>query len=291
MHGSPFLVIINKTLKFEGDSRMIKAIMCDVDGTLLNSQGVVSPYTIEQIKKIKAQGMLFGLATGRDVHSVKKQLNRWGIDGLVDAIVGTGGAEIADFQLNVEKSSYPLEGKVIRQVIEHYQDLDVNFAIPWQGELYSPKDDEYIRKLSEADHIPYHVVDYHEFLNEPRPKVMIVCDPARMGAVIARSHTFTVPKTKSAGLITASILFEYMDPRVSKTEGLKEFMTLHGLTMDELCTFGDADNDYDMTVNAKIGVVMANGSEKTKSAADYITDDHDHDGIGRFIAEHFLNHS
>ena len=33
----------------------IKAIMCDVDGTLLNSQGVVSPYTIEQIKKIKAQ--------------------------------------------------------------------------------------------------------------------------------------------------------------------------------------------------------------------------------------------
>ena len=119
MHGSPFLVIINKTVKFEGDSRMIKAIMCDVDGTLLNSQGVVSPYTIEQIKKIKAQGMLFGLATGRDVHSVKKQLNRWGIDGLVDAIVGTGGAEIADFQLNVEKSSYPLEGKVIRQVIEH----------------------------------------------------------------------------------------------------------------------------------------------------------------------------
>ena len=46
----------------------IKAIMCDVDGTLLNSQGVVSPYTIEQIKKIKAQGVLFGLATGRDVH-------------------------------------------------------------------------------------------------------------------------------------------------------------------------------------------------------------------------------
>ena len=60
MHGSPFLVIINKTLKFEGDSRMIKAIMCDVDGTLLNSQGVVSPYTIEQIKKVKAQGESMG---------------------------------------------------------------------------------------------------------------------------------------------------------------------------------------------------------------------------------------
>ncbi|MFR0980719.1 MAG: HAD family hydrolase, partial [Holdemania filiformis] len=134
----------------------IKAIMCDVDGTLLNSQGVVSPYTIEQIKRIKAQGVLFGLATGRDVHSVKNQLERWGIGGLVDAIVGTGGAEIADFQLNVEKSSFPLDGDVIRQVIRHYEDLDVNFAIPWQGELYAPKDDRLIQRLSRVDHIPYH---------------------------------------------------------------------------------------------------------------------------------------
>ncbi|MFQ9072956.1 MAG: HAD hydrolase family protein [Faecalibacillus faecis] len=31
-----------------------------------------------------------------------------------------------------------------------------------------------------------------------------------------------------------------------------------------LITFGDADNDYDMTLNAGIGVVMANGSEKQR---------------------------
>mgnify|MGYP003376396526 CR=1 FL=1 len=240
----------------------IKAIMCDVDGTLLNSQGVVSPYTIEQIKRIKVQGVLFGLATGRDVHSVKNQLERWGIGGLADAIVGT-----VDFQLNVEKSSFPLDGDVIRQVIRHYEDLDVNFAIPWQGELYAPKDDRHIRRLSQVDHILYHVVDYDEFLNQPRPKVMIVCEPETMELVVARSHTFTVPKTKSAGLITASVLFEYMDPRISKAQGLKEIMALHGFTMDELCTFGDADNDYDMTVNAGLGVVMA---------------------IGKFIAEHLL---
>lgn len=97
-----------------------------------------------------------------------------------------GGAEIADFQLNVEKSSFPLDGDVIRQVIRHYEDLDVNFAIPWQGELYAPKDDRLIQRLSRVDHIPYHVVDYDEFLNQPRPKVMIVCDPETMERVVAR---------------------------------------------------------------------------------------------------------
>ena len=31
----------------------IKAIMCDVDGTLLTDDGVVSPFTIEMIKEKK----------------------------------------------------------------------------------------------------------------------------------------------------------------------------------------------------------------------------------------------
>ena len=44
-------------------------------------------------------------------------------------------------------------------------------------------------------------------------------------------------------------------------------------------TFGDADNGYDMILNAGVGVVMANGSDKTKSVADYITDDVNEDGL------------
>ena len=58
--------------------------------------------------------------------------------------------------------------------------------------------------------------------------------------------------------------------------------------MADLCSFGDADNDYDMTLNAGVGVVMENGSDKTKSVADYICDDNDSDGIGKFIEEYIL---
>lgn len=74
-----------------------------------------------------------------------------------------------------------------------------------------------------------------------------------------------------------------MDPRVSKTAGLIEILKLHHIDLKEIVTFGDADNVYDMTLHAGVGVVMANGSDKTKSLADYITDDNDHDGIEKFI--------
>ena len=75
----------------------IKAIMCDVDGTLLTNQGVVSPKTIEAIKKARNRGILFGLSTGRDVNSVKTLFNEWGIEGLVDSIVGRVGDKFCVF--------------------------------------------------------------------------------------------------------------------------------------------------------------------------------------------------
>ena len=74
-----------------------------------------------------------------------------------------------------------------------------------------------------------------------------------------------------------------------KTAGLIEILKLHDIDIKDILTFGDADNDYDMTLNAGIGVVMANGSEKTKSVADYITDDNDHDGIGNYIEKYVLH--
>lgn len=266
----------------------IKAIMCDVDGTLLTSDGVVSPRTVEAIKKAKEKGILFGLSTGRDVNSVKNLLKEWGIDGLVDSIVGTGGAEIYDYVLNVDTQSYPLAGELIQEIITHFVDMDVNFAIPWEGKLFAPKDDRHIQALSIGDKVPYEVVDFQEFLKEPKPKLIIVCDPGYMDQVVERSKTFKNDQYKCASLITASTLYEYMDPRISKTHGLMQVMDMHHIDMKNLCTFGDADNDYDMTLNAGVGVVMENGSDKTKSVADYITDDNNNDGIAKFIEEHIL---
>lgn len=68
----------------------VKAIMCDIDGTLLSNDGVVAPKTVEMIKKAREQRILFGLSTGRDVNRIQTLLKSWGIDGLVDMIVGTG---------------------------------------------------------------------------------------------------------------------------------------------------------------------------------------------------------
>lgn len=266
----------------------VRALAFDLDGTLLNPAGVVSPKTAESLKKAKEKGLFLALATGRDADSVKNLMEGWGISGLIDAIVGMGGAELCDFSLNREWAGSPLDGELIREIMAHYESLNVNFAIPCGGVLHAPKEDEALRMLAAADGVPFKVEDFDEFLKVPRPKVMIVCLPERMDEVIERSRSFKSPRFSGRPLKTASILFEYMSPDISKTEGLRELAGLHGFSMEEICAFGDADNDCDMVKNAGVGVAMENGSERTKAAADFVTGSNDRDGVGEFIEKYFL---
>ena len=64
-----------------------------------------------------------------------------------------------------------------------------------------------------------------------------------------------------------------------KPEGMKRFMRHYGWTREQTIAFGDGGNDADMLAFAGIGVAMGNATEPAKAAADYITDDVDHDGI------------
>ena len=206
-------------------------------------------------------------------------------------MVGSNGGEIYDYSDDYYEMNYPLPGSLILEIMKHFEDMDVNFAIHGDGVLYTPKEDELIKILSKSDQLPYEVIDFDEYLKEDRLKLLIVCKPETMPAVIDRAKTFKNERFKCASLQTTQHLFEFMDPRISKSFGLQKLMEMHGFTMENLCTFGDADNDYDMTLHAGVGVVMANGSEKTKSVADHITKDNDHDGIGVFLQEHLISRS
>lgn len=266
----------------------IKAIMCDLDGTLLCEDGYVTPKTIEAIKRVKDMGILFGIATGRDIETCENLYEEWGINGLVDMIVGVNGVHLKDYNLHRDEQSHPLSGESIREIMSIFHDMNVNFCISKGGYLLMEKDDEAGRLLSKVDKIPMKVVDYDELLQEPHNKVLVVCDVEKMPAVIARAEAH--PSAQYISMHTAPILYEYMDYRIAKTNGLKILMEHHNWSMDNLMVFGDANNDFDMVRDSGVGVCMINGCDRVKRVASDITRyDNNHDGIGVFLNAYFFN--
>lgn len=221
----------------------IRAIVCDVDGTLLTSKQVVDERTVTAIKKARSKGILFGICTGRDADSVRNHIKSWGIEGCIDFVVGSGGSEIDDYILDIYQENHTLSPELIKEIMNHYKDMDCNFTICHEGILYAPKDDDYIRNMAEGDGIEY----------------------------------------RASALVTTSFLYEYMNPHVSKSNGLKEALALHDISISQCIAFGDEDNDIDMLEEAGVGVVMGNGSIHAKAVANYVTEDKDSNGIGIFI--------
>lgn len=44
----------------------IKLVVCDLDGTLLNDEKMITPYTVSVMKKVREMGIAVCLASGRD---------------------------------------------------------------------------------------------------------------------------------------------------------------------------------------------------------------------------------
>ena len=142
-------------------------------------------------------------------------MKSWGIEGCIDFVVGSGGSEIDDYILDIYQENHTLSPELIKEIMNHYKDMDCNFTICHEGILYAPKDDDYIRNMAEGDGIEYRVVDFDTFLTCPYRKFRIICNPSYMPQIVERSKSFKNREYKASALVTTSFLYEYMNPHVS----------------------------------------------------------------------------
>ena len=73
--------------------------------------------------------------------------------------------------------------------------------------------------------------------------------------------------------------------RKSKGYTQRQLAEMLGVDMKETMACGDSENDIDILKAAGIGVAMANASEVTKEAADYVTLSNEEDGVAHAIYE------
>ncbi len=263
----------------------IKMVLCDLDGTLLNSQGKVSEPTIAKIRELRAKGIMFGLATGRDVDVCELLYESWGLDGLVDIMMGINGAHIVDYIKEEERFFNYTPGEEFKKVIDHFQGLPVNYAISHDGMLKVAYEHEFNADFQRIEQTLVRVYDYEKLLDDSHAKIHVIFRPEYLDLVSSRAKQFADEKLKA--VCTGSIMWEVFNKDISKANGIRHLAASHDLDVSNILVFGDGDNDFEMIMEAGIGVAMANASQNVLNIADYTTADNDSDGIAAFIEEHF----
>jgi Cof subfamily protein (haloacid dehalogenase superfamily) len=268
-----------------------RLVASDLDGTLLGSDGVVSPRTRAAIDACRAAGIPVVGVTGRGprlLESVRAALGGTGI-----AVLAQGGYVV---DLGVEGN----RTEVLRTVGMSRDDATAVIAAieDVAGELIVAVEDaaeqaEALRPLRVQHGFdwpypePAHLLPRHDVL--PVGAVLkVFLRSARLGEDELLRLARSVVDPSVAELTHAGLGFiEVLPPGVTKATGLAVALAHHGVDFGDVLVFGDMPNDLPMitAVDAAGGrsVAMANAHPDVLAAAADRASGSDVDGVARYL--------
>ena len=260
----------------------IKLIVSDLDGTLLNSDHMVSARTRRAIEATRRAGIRFTLASGRSYQSMRT----WADDLTIDVpIISYQGALITDplSRESIYKKVFPSE--LVREVCDFCQQRHLSLTFYANDEIYvadkQQSDDFYEAWFG----LPWHVVqgDLAQSLPCAPIKFIIIGSQSELDAVepeleaalggrmeILRSHAY---------------FLEGLALGVNKGTALAWLAEQLGVAQNETLAIGDNGNDIAMLEWAGCGVVMGSALPRVKAAANRETLSCDEDGVALVIEE------
>ena len=276
----------------------IKAIILDIDGTLLNDQKEITPRTREALIAAQEKGVKLILASGRPtsgmmIHAEALQMEKY--HGL---LVSYNGSRVTDCQTKeiLFNQAIPVaEGKA---VLEHMKQFDVRPMIDKEEYMYV--NDVFDGMLVYRGN-PINIIEYESrggnyklcekadlaaFLDYPINKILTAGDPDYLAANY-KAMMAPFEDTLSC-MFTADFYFEFTAKGIDKAKALDTVLGPLGIDSQEMMAFGDGHNDISMVDYAGVGIAMDNAVSELKAAADRITSSNNQDGIACILEELLL---
>lgn len=275
----------------------IKVIIMDVDGTLTNTQKVITPKTKEALLKAEEQGTILVLASGRPTSGLLDIAKELKMDQHHGLLVAYNGSKVIDCEtmetlfnqaLSVEEGKAVLEHmkkfEKVRPMIDKGEYMFVNNVYdnmiqfngaPFDVIQYESRGGKF--KLCEVD-------DLAEFVDFELNKILTTSDPEYLQA---HYQEMMEPfKETLSCMFTGPFYFEFTAQGIDKAKALDTVLIPKGYKKEEMIAFGDGHNDASMVRYAGTGVAMANAVQDLKDIADEVTLSNDEDGIAVTLAKY-----
>lgn len=276
---------------------MRKAILLDVDGTLLNSAKVLTDRTKEALIEAQKQGWLLILASGRSVNGLMRFARELKMDAFGGALVAFNGSKVVDMRSGEVLFEQPMSVSEGKAVLEHLKNFDVIVLI--DHDEYMLTNDVY--RTIERNGRDFAVIEYESrsnnyllcekkdlaaFVDFPLNKILTAATPAYLQA---HWKEMAAPfQDRLNSMFTADFYFEFTAKGIDKAQALRKTMEKLGCRPEDMIAFGDAQNDRSMLEMAGVGVAMGNATDELKQVADVIACSNDEDGIAVYLEEHVL---
>lgn len=236
---------------------MYKVIATDLDGTLLNSEHQLDPYTIETVSRLDRDGLPFIIATGRhyaDVTGIRDVL------GIRPYLITSNGARVHapdDTTIHAQDIAPEMVRRIVRPDIvgEHGRVIVNLFA---DQDWLIDRDAQHLLDFHQDSDFRYDVIDMASHGGADIAKVLYIGEPADLAAIAQRLHA----EFGDALYVTYSLpdCLEVMAASVSKGRALRAVLGRLGIEPGHCIAFGDNMNDIDLLETAGHAFMMNNAN-------------------------------
>ena len=252
---------------------MIKMVATDIDGTILNWNGVFSPAVVNCIKELDKSGVKVVLVTGRMHESARVMADEL---GLKTPIVSYQGGLVKE-QGKTLYERYLTDDQA-EKIIEWGKGENIHLNLYNDDILYSEQDDKEIRRYCNNQHTTYVVKPFCEIKKDRVNKILAIDynNPDRINL-----YENELPKIFPELYIVKSTPYflEFSNKEASKYCAVKFLQKYWNLKDEEILTIGDQNNDIALLEAGGIRIAMGNATGELKQIANYITDTVQNDGF------------
>lgn len=264
----------------------INLCLVDIDDTFIGKNKECPEINVKAIKEMRKKGIYFGIATGRPVDIVPRLFKEWGLEGEVDYVIGSNGAEILNCFTGIKKEQFLLSCDKIKKIEKELSQLFYASICVYEGTtLVTNKSTPYYIARCNSINLTMKVVDMNTYIQKSYPKMLVVSSPEEQTKILKYYQNKLNKEYKLVS--SSSILLEVIDPELSKVRGILEVCKDLGISKEEVICFGDAMNDYEM-LHTFTGVCVSNAVDEIKSICKYQTGSCDEGGVGQFIFKYLI---
>ena len=271
----------------------MELIVFDLDGTLLNRESGISPYTRETLQLLAARGVAYTVATGRTLHAARDILAGHGFE--LPHIYKNGVMIWSPASLTFSHTScltqseiqHVLEAMLAQRVSPFIFTLEAGdrHAI-YHPPLSNPVEEDLARAFAARDGVAVYPVARlpgdAEITN-----ISALGQPAGISAVadMVADEAGLVAYT---GIAVEGDTLRWMDIHHSDaSKGGAVDILRRQLGVRRVLCFGDSDNDLSMFARADECYAPENAKPEVLAAATAVIGHHDEDGIARFLRQRF----
>jgi hypothetical protein len=255
-----------------------KLVATDLDGTIIRSDGTISPATVAAVARAERAGARFVMVTGRPPRLMKRVAATFGNRGTAicangaltydlttDSVVAEHLIAPADLAAAARKLrlAVPGIGIAVEYADGHVAD-DLYEAATWDVNVSIPRvPDEELFARPGAKLLGRH-------MKYTPDELLALTAPALEGLVnVSHSNGKSLIEASAAG--------------VSKASTLAEFAASHGIGPDDVLAFGDMPNDLPMLSWAGTSCAVANAHPDVLTAATHVIGSVDDDGVTAYL--------